>query len=1168
MASTISYDGPNSGIQVGQNHGHITAQFPQSETSLNQACLRDLRTTDPRDDKDRIEKTNGGLLRDSYSWILENREFIQWQESQSSRLLWIRGDPGKGKTMLLCGVIEELTRSIEDTANISFFFCQATDVRINNAAAVLRGLIYSLVEKQPKLLSYVRSRYDQAGKSLFEDINAFNALSRIFRDILKDLTSRRTYLVIDALDECIKNLHFLLDLVVEVSSTYTQLKWIVSSRNWPDIEERLGTTTQTTLISLELNEVYVSEAVKNFIQQKVQHLANVKNYEEETRDTIYRHLSLNSQGTFLWVALACQDLERTSRRHTLKKLKAFPPGLNALYSRMIDQVCILEDAELCKRILAIMSIVYRPITIYELPFLIEIPNDLLDDHKAISEIITICGSFLTLRENTIIFVHQSAKEFLLREAREMIFAENIEAEHHLIYLHSLKAMSKILRRDIFGTEAPGLPIIKDAQPCPNPLTAVEYACVYWVDHLQEGWCDKNDGSELNQGSVIDIFLQQKYLHWIEALGHLGNLFQGIAAILKLDAVFHAKGESQPLLRRVRDACRFIQYHRPAIENSPHQVYISSLIFSPMNSITRNCYLKERPAWVLNEPVIEKNWGPCLQALEGHYDSISSIAWSQHKNRLASGSHDNTIRIWDPDTGQCALVLQGHNDWIKSIAWSQDESRLASGSSDRTVRIWDPVTGQCVLVLKGHSDSVRSIAWSQDGSRLASGSSDMTVRFWDLVTGQCISTAQGHSDSVWSIAWSQDDRIASGSFDNTVRIWDLATGQCALTLHGHNDWVKLIAWTQNGSRLVSGSYDNTLRIWHPVTGQCIAVLLGHTGPVESIAWSQCRNQLASGSSDKTIKIWNPTTGRCILTLGGHSSPVESISWSQDGSRLASASNRTVRIWDPATGQCVSTLQGHSGLVRSIAWLQDDRLASGSYDNTVRIWDPDTAEYASNFERHSLPITSIAWSPDGSRLASASRDTTARIWDPCSSRCLLILRGHTGPVSSIAWSQDGKRLASGSYDNTIKIWDPSTGQYLLDIQRLSDFVISIAWSQDGSRLASGSTDKTVRIWDLATGRCELNLKGHSASVSSIAWSQDGTRLASGSYDNKIRIWDPATGQCLSILQGQGDIFSSITWSQDGNRLASGSFNNAVRIWDPATAFVSSISFFPSNALDPGL
>jgi hypothetical protein len=80
---------------------------------------------------------------------------------------------------------------------------------------------------------------------------------------------------------------------------------------------------------------------------------------------------------------------------------------------MIDQIRNTEDADLYKRILAVMSILYRPIALHELASLVELPNDLSDDFEALSEIIAICGSFLTVREETIVFVHQSAKEFLL-----------------------------------------------------------------------------------------------------------------------------------------------------------------------------------------------------------------------------------------------------------------------------------------------------------------------------------------------------------------------------------------------------------------------------------------------------------------------------------------------------------------------------------------------------------------------------------------------------------------------------------------------------------------------------------------------------------------------------------------------------------------------------------
>lgn len=108
-------------------------------------CLADLRCTDPNHDRKRIEETKGGLLHDSYSWVLENAEFQRWRNDKPNRLLWITGDPGKGKTMLLCGIINELKKSLGNDL-LTFFFCQATDDRFNSATAALRGLTYLLAD--------------------------------------------------------------------------------------------------------------------------------------------------------------------------------------------------------------------------------------------------------------------------------------------------------------------------------------------------------------------------------------------------------------------------------------------------------------------------------------------------------------------------------------------------------------------------------------------------------------------------------------------------------------------------------------------------------------------------------------------------------------------------------------------------------------------------------------------------------------------------------------------------------------------------------------------------------------------------------------------------------------------------------------------------------------
>jgi WD40 repeat protein len=201
----------------------------------------------------------------------------------------------------------------------------------------------------------------------------------------------------------------------------------------------------------------------------------------------------------------------------------------------------------------------------------------------------------------------------------------------------------------------------------------------------------------------------------------------------------------------------------AIEGCPLQLYISSLIFSPARSLTRQCYERCRSDYVLQKGMIENGWGPCLHTLEGHLDSVTSIAWSKG-GQLASTSSDGTIRIWDPTTGHSTLQPQEHHGSGTVIAWSQDGSQFASASMDGKVKIWRPATQYC-MALKGDRGQFKSFIWSLDGARPDLALNDKAVRFWDLAIGKQIPKTEGYRNSVISIARSQDGRrLASGLSD--------------------------------------------------------------------------------------------------------------------------------------------------------------------------------------------------------------------------------------------------------------------------------------------------------------------------------------------------------------------------------------------------------------------
>ncbi|WPJ63259.1 hypothetical protein SMAC4_13631 [Sordaria macrospora] len=836
---------------------------------------------------------------------------------------------------------------------------------------------------------------------------AWIVLSKVLYEMLEDPNLKVTYLVIDALDECVTDQPQLLKLIVQISSVSARVKWLVSSRNWVQIEEQLAIVAQQSRLSLELNAESVTTAVSAYIRHKVLHLSQQKRYDSTMQTVVHDYLSSNANGTFLWVALVCQVLADPSVRRweTLTKLRAFPPGLDSLYARMIEQIIQSDYADLCRQILAISSIVRRPISLQELATLVKMSDDISNDPQSLGELIGLCGSFLTLRDQTVYFVHQSVKDFLLgnasdkagnqasQEAFKWIFPSGKEDVNYTIFSRSLDAMSTTLRRDIYSLTAPGFTSDKVQVPNPDPLATVRYSCVYWVDHLCDSVSDTDTKRHdpLRAEEVVHAFLETKYLYWLEALSLLQAVPVGVVAIRKLEGLLGGTDPSQ-LSKLVWDAYRFALSNKSIIEQAPLQAYISALVFAPSRSLIKRNFKGEEPEWIQTKPAVELDWNACFQTLEGHSGTVDSVAFSPDGQRLASGSWDGTIKIWDPASGSCLQTLKGHRSPVTSVAFSPDGQRLASGSWDGTIKIWDPASGSCLQTLKGHSGAVSSVAFSPDGQRLASGSWDETIKIWDPASGSCLQTLKGHSNGVNSVAFSPDgQRLASGSWDGTIKIWDPASGSCLQTLKGHSGAVNSVAFSPDGQRLASGSWDETIKIWDPASGSCLQTLKGHSNWVSSVAFSPDGQRLASGSWDETIKIWDPASGSCLQTLKGHSSRVSSVAFSPDGQRLASGSwDKTIKIWDPASGSCLQTLKGHRS-----------------------------------------PVTSVAFSPDGQRLASGSWDETIKIWDPASGSCLQTLKGHSSRVSSVAFSPDGQRLASGSWDKTIKIWDPASGSCLQTI-----------------------------------------------------------------------------------------------------------------------------------------
>jgi WD40 repeat protein len=292
------------------------------------------------------------------------------------------------------------------------------------------------------------------------------------------------------------------------------------------------------------------------------------------------------------------------------------------------------------------------------------------------------------------------------------------------------------------------------------------------------------------------------------------------------------------------------------------------------------------------------------------------------------------------------TFKAHNGWVTSIAFSPDGRRLASGSWDRTLKIWEVSTGEQLSAIAGKMKEVEALTFSRDGNLMATENSSNTATLRDPTTGQEIRVFASDkplgvlgSNWVYSIAFSPDGRwLASGIDDKTVRLWDVKTGQKVRDLTGLRRPVIYIAFSPNGRLLATGDDEKTIRIWDPVSGEQVYKLSGHKKPVYAVAFSSNGRWLASASADKTVKLWDLASGREVRTLAGHGNAVTSLAFSHDGRWLVSGSwDKTLKVWDVETGREVQTLAGHDHAVYSVAFDSGGRwLASGSEDGTIKLW----------------------------------------------------------------------------------------------------------------------------------------------------------------------------------------------------------------------------------------
>lgn len=315
--------------------------------------------------------------------------------------------------------------------------------------------------------------------------------------------------------------------------------------------------------------------------------------------------------------------------------------------------------------------------------------------------------------------------------------------------------------------------------------------------------------------------------------------------------------------------------------------------------------------------------------------LTSLAFSPDGQRLAIGSMDKTVSIWQRDepgrfsfrspSWQQVAAVDQQETWISQVAYSPDGSRIVSNGTDGAIAVCSAADGRPLETLQGHRMGVRCLAFSPDGAMLASGSSDRTIRIWEMPQGRHVATLVGHESLVNSVAFSHDGRLlaSAAAFPNSwkrgnegeVIVWDLdeplpteltyvenrrrkredvISRQLRLKIEGHAEGADHVAFSPDDRLLATGSNrDNTLRLWDVASGQPLRKWSETSGPLDFSPNGRLLAAICLQS--RSICCKDIDSGETVCRYTNLTAGPMSIAFSPDGSILANTGMNVFKTW---------------------------------------------------------------------------------------------------------------------------------------------------------------------------------------------------------------------------------------------------------------------------------
>ncbi|KAL7781120.1 ankyrin repeat-containing domain protein [Trichoderma afarasin] len=473
-----------------------TRQFETRELEV----MKKLNTSPYRDRKER----NPDRVAGTCEWFIQHHLFKDWKKSTSSRLLWVSADPGCGKSVLVKYLVDNIILSANKSTVCYFFFKDDFEDQ-KSITSALCCIIYQLFQQNPLLLTEAIVNEIEASGERF--LASFSDLWYILLTTAQNVHAGEIICILDAIDECED--HGRSRLAKELCKLYgpesrlnLKLKFLVTSRPFGNIRQSFQPLQipgmPTIHLSGESDEEMkkIAAEIDIYIRARVEDIGERLKLSRNERQTLLERLIRVPNRTYLWVYLILNLIEgdiNIDKAGILQATAHIPKTVDEAYDRILSKS---YDPKEATKILHIVVAAERALSLEELGFALSIRSDhqSYDDIDTKSEdrsresIRDTCGLFVTIIHSRVYLLHQTAKEFLVRDTKSLSTGNinpNLEWKHILLPHESQRILAEICIFYLLLSSANDGAILEDHEPRPtNNRVLFDYAANYWATHLR------------------------------------------------------------------------------------------------------------------------------------------------------------------------------------------------------------------------------------------------------------------------------------------------------------------------------------------------------------------------------------------------------------------------------------------------------------------------------------------------------------------------------------------------------------------------------------------------------------------------------------------------------------------------------------------------------------